>query len=215
MGENIVITIARQYGSGGKTIGAMLAKELGINCYSREILKMASEESGINEGLFGMSDEKIKKAPWFKILNRPYDGELLTPEDRDFVSDDNLFNYQAKVIRDLAEKESCVIVGRCADYALAGNPDCVSVFIHADMDFRLKRIKADTDKEFKDDNKVIDFINKTDKKRANYYNYYSSKKWGDSRSYDFCIDSSVLGIGKTVDMIIEYLKIRYPDENIK
>ena len=88
MGENIVITIARQYGSGGKTIGAMLAKELGINCYSREILKMASEESGINEGLFGMSDEKIKKAPWFKILNRPYDGELLTPEDRDFVSDD-------------------------------------------------------------------------------------------------------------------------------
>ncbi len=83
------------------------------------------------------------------------------------------------------------------------------------MDFRLKRIKADTDKEFKDDNKVIDFINKTDKKRANYYNYYSSKKWGDSRSYDFCIDSSVLGIDKTVDMIIEYLKIRYPDENIK
>jgi len=111
MGENIVITIARQYGSGGKTIGAMLAKELGINCYSREILKMASEESGINEGLFGMSDEKIKKAPWFKILSRPYDGELLTPEDRDFVSDDNLFNYQAKVIQDLAEKESCVIVG--------------------------------------------------------------------------------------------------------
>ena len=139
MGENIVITIARQYGSGGKTIGAMLAKELGINCYSREILKMASEESGINEGLFGMSDEKIKKAPWFKILNRPYDGELLTPEDRDFVSDDNLFNYQAKVIRDLAEKESCVIVGRCADYVLKENPNVVSVFIHADKKFCLER----------------------------------------------------------------------------
>ena len=102
------------------------------------------------------------------------------------------------------------------DYALAGDPDCVSVFIHADMDFRLKRIKADSDKEFKDDNKVIDFINKTDKKRANYYNYYSSKKWGDARSYDFCLDSSILGIDKTVDMIIEYLKIRYPeDKNIK
>ena len=108
------------------------------------------------------------------------------------------------------------MVGRCADYALSDNPNCFSVFIHADMDFRLKRIKADSDKEFKDDNKVIDFINKTDKKRANYYNYYSSKKWGDARSYDFCLDSSVLGIDKTVDMIIEYLKIRYPeDKNIK
>ena len=131
MGENIVITIARQYGSGGKTIGAMLAKELGINCYSREILKMASEESGINEGLFGMSDEKIKKAPWFKILNRPYDGELLTPEDRDFVSDDNLFNYQAKVIRDLAEKESCVIVGRCADYIFRDHRNVLNIYIYA------------------------------------------------------------------------------------
>ena len=140
MGENIVITIARQYGSGGKTIGAKLAKELGINCYSREILKMASEESGINEGLFGMSDEKIKKAPWFKILNRPFDGELLTPADRDFVSDDNLFNYQAKVIRDLAEKESCVIVGRCADYVLGDYSNVINTFIYAYKDDRLNRI---------------------------------------------------------------------------
>ena len=126
-----------------------------------------------------------------------------------------VFLAQFEAIKKLASEESCVIVGRCADYALAGDPDCVSVFIHANIDFRLKRIKADTDKEFKDDNKVIDFINKTDKKRANYYNYYSSKKWGDSRSYDFCIDSSVLGIDKTVDAIINYLQIRYPDENIK
>ena len=86
--RNIVITISRQYGSGGKTIGAMLAKELGINCYSREILRMASEDSGINEKLFGMSDEKLRKAPWFKTLSRPYDGELLAPEDKDFIKDD-------------------------------------------------------------------------------------------------------------------------------
>ena len=92
MSSNIVITMARQYGSGGKTIGAMLAKELGINCYSREILRMASEESGINERLFGMSDEKMKGAGWFKILSRPYDGELLPPEDKDFVSEENIFN---------------------------------------------------------------------------------------------------------------------------
>ena len=101
---NMVITVSRQYGSGGKTIAAMLAQKLGINCYSREILKIASEDSGINERLFGMSDEKIRHAGWFKTLSRPYTGELLPPEDKGFVSDDNLFNYQAKTIKELAEK---------------------------------------------------------------------------------------------------------------
>ena len=144
--------MARQYGSGGKTIGAMLAKELGINCYSREILRMASEESGINERLFGMSDEKMKGAGWFKILSRPYDGELLPPEDKDFVSEENIFNYQAKIIKDLAEKESCVIVGRCADYVLKDNPNVVSVFVHADEKFCLDRAmerNSMTEKEMK------------------------------------------------------------------
>ena len=152
MSSNIVITMARQYGSGGKTIGAMLAKELGINCYSREILRMASEESGINERLFGMSDEKMKGAGWFKILSRPYDGELLPPEDKDFVSEENIFNYQAKIIKDLAEKESCVIVGRCADYVLKDNPNVVSVFVHADEKFCLDRAmerNSMTEKEMK------------------------------------------------------------------
>ena len=137
--KNVVITVSRQYGSGGKTIAAMLAKDLGINCYSREILRMASEDSGINERLFGMSDEKIRHAGWFKLLSRPYDGELLPPEDRDFVSDDNLFNYQAKVIKELAAKESCVIIGRCADYILRDYPNAMSVFVHADRKFCLER----------------------------------------------------------------------------
>ena len=97
--KNVVITVSRQYGSGGKTIAAMLAKDLGINCYSREILRMASEDSGINERLFGMSDEKIRHAGWFKLLSRPYGGELLPPEDRDFVSDDNLFNFRRRSSR--------------------------------------------------------------------------------------------------------------------
>ena len=116
--DNVVITVARQYGSGGKTIAGMLAKELGINCYGREILRMASEESGINERLFGLNDEKIKGAGLLKLLKRPYEGELISPESSGFVSDENLFNYQAKVIKELAKSESCVIVGRCADYVL-------------------------------------------------------------------------------------------------
>ena len=141
---NMVITVSRQYGSGGKTIAAMLAQKLGINCYSREILKMASEDSGINERLFGMSDEKIRHAGWFKTLSRPYTGELLPPEDKGFVSDDNLFNYQAKTIKELAEKESCIIVGRCANYILRDNPDVLSVFVHADDDFCLARAMSVT-----------------------------------------------------------------------
>ena len=137
--EHVVITISRQYGSGGKTIAAMLAKKLGINVYSRDILRMASEDSGINEKLFGMSDEKIRHAGWFHTLSHPYDGGLIPPEDKEFVSDDNLFNYQAKIIRELAEKESCIIVGRCADYILRDMPNVLSVFIHADKEFCLER----------------------------------------------------------------------------
>lgn len=137
--ENVVITIARQYGSGGKTIGAMLAKDLGVNCYSREILKLASEESGINERLFGQKDERLKIPSWFKPLKRPYEGDLIPPESSGFVSDDNLFNYQAKIIKDLAGSESCVIVGRCADYVLRNYPNVISVFIHADREFCIER----------------------------------------------------------------------------
>ena len=176
MGENIVITIARQYGSGGKTIGAMLAKELGINCYSREILKMASEESGI----------------------------------RDFVSDDNLFNYQAKVIRDLAEKESCVIVGRCADYVLKENPNVVSVFIHADKKFCLERAlerNSMTEKEMQK------YIEKTDRFRGDFYRYHTGNEWADARNYDLCLNSGKLGFQKCVEEIKSYIKIRFNDKN--
>ena len=205
--ENIVITISRQYGSGGKTIGAMLAKELGVNCYSREILRMASEDSGINERLFGMSDEKIRKAGWFRILNRPYEGQLLPPEDRDFVSDDNLFNYQAKVIKQLAEQESCVLVGRCADFVLKDYPNVVSVFVHAPMDYciarSLERSSITSEKEMEK------FILKTDRFRGDYYHYYTGRTWNDARNYDLCLDSSKLGFEKCVEAIKDYVKIRF------
>ena len=112
--KNLVITIAREYGSGGKTVGEMLAKETGINCYSREIIKMASEDSGINEGLFGQADEKLKLGKQIlRLSKKVYSGALISPESDGFVSDDNLFNYQAKIIKELADTQNCVIVGRC------------------------------------------------------------------------------------------------------
>ena len=204
--ENIVITISRQYGSGGKTIGAMLAKELGVNCYSREILRMASEDSGINERLFGMSDEKIRKAGWFRILNRPYEGQLLPPEDRDFVSDDNLFNYQAKVIKELASKETCVIIGRCADYVLKDYLNVVSVFIHADRKFCLAR---SMERHSMTEKEMQKYIEKTDRYRADFYEYHTGHKWADARNYDLSLNSAKLGFEKCVEEIRSYMKIRF------
>ena len=209
MSSNIVITMARQYGSGGKTIGAMLAKELGINCYSREILRMASEESGINERLFGMSDEKMKGAGWFKILSRPYDGELLPPEDKDFVSEENIFNYQAKIIKDLAEKESCVIVGRCADYVLKDNPNVVSVFIHAPFDYCVDR---GLEKQSMTRAQMEKYIQKTDKQKGDYYMYHTGQHWSDARNYDLCLDSSKLGFEGCVEAIKAYMAIRFKEQ---
>ena len=137
--ENVIVTIARQYGSGGKTIGEMYAKDQGINCYSREILRMASDDSGINEMLFNQADERLKGTTLFGWAKKVYKGDLIPPESDDFVSDKNLFNYQAKVIKQLAEQESCVLVGRCADFVLKDYPNVVSVFVHAPMDYCIAR----------------------------------------------------------------------------
>ena len=204
--ENVVITIARQYGSGGKTIGAMLVKDLGVNCYSREILKLASEESGINERLFGQKDERLKIPSWFKPLKRPYEGDLIPPESSGFVSDDNLFNYQAKIIKDLAGSESCVIVGRCADYVLRNYPNVISVFIHADREFCIERALERNSMTRKEMEK---FIAKTDKYRGDFYKYYTGREWTDARNYDLCLDSGKLGFEKCVEEIKSYKKIRF------
>ena len=204
--DNIVITVARQYGSGGKTIAAMLAKDLGINCYSREILKMASEESGINERLFGQADERLKISSWFKVLKRPYEGELLSPESSGFVSDENLFNYQAKIIKDLAQKESCVIVGRCADYVLRDYPNVMSVFVHADKEFCLER---SLERNSMTRPEMEKFIEKTDKYRGDFYRYYTGHLWEDARNYDLCLNSGKLGFEKCVEAIKGYMKVRF------
>ena len=204
--DNIVITIARQYGSGGKTIGAMLARDLGINCYSREILKMASEESGINERQFGQADERVKIASWFKVLKKPYEGGLLPPESSGFVSDENLFNYQAKVIKDLADKESCVIVGRCADFVLKDYPNVMSVFIHADKDFCMER---SLERNSMTRPEMERFIEKTDKYRGDFYRYYTGHQWEDARNYDLCLNSGKLGFEKCVEAIKGYMKVLF------
>ena len=209
--DRVVITIARQYGSGGKTIGKMLAADLGIKAYSREILKLASEDSGINERLFNQVDEKLKSTSLFGIMKRAYKGELIPPESEDFTSNQNLFNYQAKVIKELAETESCVIIGRCGDYVLKGNPRVVSVFVHASPEYCLKQAIERGAHAGKD---VEKFIQRTDKYRAEYYHYYTGQEWNDARNYGLCLNSERLGFEGCVEAIKAYIKIRFGENAI-
>ena len=205
--KKTVITIARSYGSGGRTLGKLLAEQLGINCYDREILRMASDASGINEALFGQADERLKRSPLFGILKKnPYKGGVIPPENSDFVSDDNLFNYQAKVIKELAAKESCVIVGRCADYVLKDYPNVVSVFVHADRKFCLDR---SMERHSMTEKEMQKYIEKTDQYRGDFYRYHTGHEWVDARNYDLCLNSGKLGFEKCVEEIKAYIKVRF------
>lgn len=201
-----VITIARQYGSGGRTVGEMLAKKLGIHYYDRELMKLASDDSGINEQLFARADEKVKGTSLFKIAKKVYGGELIPPESDDFTSSDNLFNYQAKIIRELAvQGESCVIIGRCADYVLKDYDNVLSVFVHAPKEFCMEQAAKKVNMKGRE---LERFIAKTDKYRAEYYKYHTGRDWTDARNYDLCLNSSKLGYERCVDEIIAYKDVR-------
>jgi cytidylate kinase len=202
--EHTVITIARSFGSGGKTLGTLLAKELGVNCYDREILRMASEQSGINEALFGEVDERLKNMPLFRISKKIYKGEIFPPDSDDFVSDDNLFNYQAKCIKELAKTESCVIIGRCADYILKDYDNVIKLFFYAPREDCIARVKAQnggTEKE------IIKKIEKIDKYRADYCKYHTGRNWNDARNYDFCLNTTSTSYEKLVEVVKEYIRI--------
>lgn len=201
--SNTIITIARQYGSGGKTVGKMLARHLGIPVYDREIIGMAAEDSGINATLF--QDEK-KDYSLKNLLTGGYRGNrLLSPESAGFTGDDNLFNYQAKIIRRLAEEGSCVLIGRCADHILAHVPGVIRVFVHAPEDFCLQEaMKVNSLPEAE----VKKLIARTDDYRARYYKYYTGKEWKDAMNYDLSLDSSRLGFEGTMEAILSYIEVR-------
>lgn len=202
--EKFVITIARQYGSGGRTVGQMLAKELGVEYYDKDLIIKASEESGINIALFADADEKSKNI-FKRFKKKNYGGEVLSPSDKNFNSEENLFNYQAKIIRELAEKESCIIIGRAADYILKDRDDVISVFVHAPQWFLLEQAGKKVSKKGKDLEK---YIAKIDKERAEYYKNHTGREWTDARNYDLCLDSSKLGFEKCVEEIKAYMNVK-------
>jgi len=201
MGQQIY-TIGRELGSGGYTVGKLLAERLGIKLYDKELLAQAAKDSGFCEEIFENHDEKPTNSFLYSLVMDTYSGGNYTSAPfLDMPLNHKVFLAQFDTIKKIAEQESCVIVGRCADYALASNPDVLNIFVHADKDIRIKRISS---RENITDNKAKDLIQKRDKQRASYYNYYTNKKWGDSRSYDLTLNTSKITPQQCVDIILAY-----------
>ena len=197
-----IITIARGMGSGGRTIGKMLSEALGIKYYDKDLIKLASEVSGINERFFGLVDEKLKSS--FIKRGGVYKGGVIDPSSRDFTSDQNLFNFQAKIIKDLADKEPAVIVGRCADCILRDRKDVIRLFIYCDEDTAIYNVTEAYGNSEKDAKKLIE---KTDAERRAYYKHYTGLEWTDARNYNICLDTSRLDYETCVRIIMGYIDI--------
>ena len=199
----IIICVGRQLGSGGHDIGRMLALDFGAKYYDRELLNLAAKESGLSEHLFEQHDEK--KSFIRSFLHLP--NGMASNYDRQSFSQDSLFQFQSDAIRKAANQGSCVFVGRCADYVLRDRKNMVSIFITASMGFRIAQVMAKQKYSEPDDAKK--FIEQGEAKRADYYNYYTGKKWGHASGYDLCIDSSVLGLKDTEMFIADFIRRRF------
>lgn len=207
MSQNFVITFARGFGTGGKEIASMLAKDLGIHCYENRILTLASQMSGLDEKVFQSVNEKMRDNGGFSsfLKGLPRAKSYIARNEK-FVSDDKLFEYQSQIIRNLADQESCVIVGKCADYVLRDKTNVVSVYIEAPRAFCLKRTMEHmgVTKEVAEAT-----IEKTDKYRADYYKYYThGNYWTNPVNYDLTLNSEKVGIEECVELIKQYLVIK-------
>ena len=205
MATNSVITIGRQFGSGGRKVGEMLSQRLGIPYYDKQLLAEASKDSGIAEALFEDHDEKPTRSLLFSLVT----GMQLRGDSSamymDMPLNHKIFLAQFDAIRRIASEGPCVIVGRCADYVLRDKANAVSVFVKADLPSRVRRA---VEQYGLSPDKAEDAVRRADKQRASYYNYYASKKWGDARSYDLCLNSSVTGVDGAVQIIQEFAKVK-------
>ncbi len=205
--KNYVITIARGFGSGGKQIGNMLGKRLGIPCYERQILTMASEKSSIDERLFAETDEKLRGSYLTSVLRGLPTTEVVEATEKAFTSDTNLFNIQADIIRGLAKTESCIIIGKCADYLLKDFDNVISVYIEAPREACVKSIM---EKMYVTEERAHHLIRKTDRYRAQYYKFYTGGgDWTNPINYDMTMNSARVGRERCVDLLIEYIKLRF------
>ena len=201
---NFVINIGRQLGSGGRAIGEALAKRLGVGYYDKELIRLASEQSGFSREFFEKADERASRRGLGSSLfgiRSAFWSEM--PVSHNVLSNDALFKVQSDVIRRLADEGSCVFVGRCADYILRDHPRAVSLFITANHDDRVARLMRINGIDAKQAEALME---KVDHRRMGYYNYYSNKRWGAAHTYDLCINSSDLGIERTTDFVEQFVR---------
>ena len=204
MSKRVLVTIGRQFGSGGREIGKRLAELLGVAFYDKELLTMAAKESGLTPELFEDNDEMPVNSLLYSLSMHPYSGVNLSVPDTMPISQ-KLFLAQFDAVRKLAQQQDCIIVGRCADYALREEPDCVNVFIHAPLAWRISQVQARSGLSAA---KAKELIQKTDKRRAAYYNAYSDKRWGAVEAYHLAVDSAALGVEKTAILLETFVKNR-------
>ncbi|MEE1541664.1 MAG: cytidylate kinase-like family protein [Paludibacteraceae bacterium] len=202
MDGKVIISIGRQFGSGGRSIGKMIADKLGIGYYDVELLRLAAKEIGFGEEAFAAVDEKPNFGRFFQNIENLMSGS----QTDSLMSNANLFQVQSDVIRQIAERESCVIMGRCSDYVLREDDRCVSLFLTADEDDRVRRVMERLEV---DEAKAEKIITSTNKRRAEYYNYYTGKKWGDAASYHLCVNVTALGEEGTADFICDFVKRKF------
>lgn len=204
--EKFVVALTRTCGSGGTTISKMLADDFGIDMYDRNLLRLASEDSGINEELFAKADEVTKSRLLYRVSKKVYNGEIIPPESNDFVSDQNLFNYQAKVLKELAERESYVCVGRACDFVLKDYPNVLKVFVYAEENVCIEREMERQGISHRDAEKHVQSNNRF---RKEYYKYHTGRVWESPYNYDLCINTAQFTYEESVKLIEAALKTRF------
>lgn len=209
MSDKIILTFARQFGSGGHEVAKRVAKLLNIGFYDKELIAIAAKESGLSEHLFDGLEEKPTNSLLYSLVMGLQSGSSTYCRYGDVTGSDNIFRIQSQVIRSIAEKESCVIVGRCSDYVLREEENLVSVFVRAGIDFRTERIMERCDMKEK---AALDYILKTDKRRSSFYNFYTNRIWGSVDNYDLSVNTERVDIDGAAQVIVDYVKqVKHPN----
>ena len=198
-----VITISRQFGSGGHEVGEKLARQLDVPFYDKALIAMAAKQSGLSEEVFANADEKATSSLLYSMVMGSYSFGARVPGINEMPINDKLFIIQSDIIKKAAADGPCVIIGRCADYILREHENCLNVFVHANKEDRIRRSVMKKDCE---ERKASDFVTKKDKQRANYYNFYSNKRWDDLQNYDITIDTSRFTVDEAVELLMDAAK---------
>lgn len=208
MDRHFAICIGRQFGSGGRTVSHDLAAMLGVNIYDRTLLESAVNETGFNSELFVKADESSRQGRGIRSLfmNHLSGSHTGHGTGSNFLSDESVFGMQSDIIRRIHEQESCIFVGRCADYVLRDSDRLLSVFLTASRDFRISRLTAHGDTTARQAESMID---EADRKRSAYFNYYTGRRWSDPSSYDICLNTSALGLDRCTEIIADLARRKF------